>query len=189
MKFWKFNCRYDCRGALNDLIPYLPKSEGFDRFLNLSNEEKRIESLCDQERYRALTVNEDEELLYQGKIKFSFFNVVHVYMNIPFCISFIEEELKRLQKALNNEKSFSEVAFKYDDDNKSITETSNKDTTQEEEDEDQFEQFIPPYQLDIPVGMKIVSSLVSLNLDLLFLSHFKPHLNSELTLIVYVYVC
>ncbi|XP_065201078.1 protein suppressor of white apricot [Planococcus citri] len=117
--------RYDCRGALNDLTKYLPKSESFDLRANLSNQEKRIEQLCDEERYRALTTNEEEETLFQ------------------------EEELKRLQQALNNEKSYSEVGFSYENDNKSPTESVSKEITAEEE------TFIPPYQLDVPVGMKI----------------------------------
>ena len=66
--FMNLLSRYDCRGALNDLTPYLPKSEGFERSVGLSIEEKRIESYCEQERYRALVVNEDEELLYQGEL-------------------------------------------------------------------------------------------------------------------------
>lgn len=66
-KLWSFSRRrYDCRGALTDLTKYLPKSESFDRHASLSNEEKRIEQLCDQERYRAMTTNEEEEILYQG---------------------------------------------------------------------------------------------------------------------------
>lgn len=64
--------RYDCRGALSDLNPYLPKSDVFDRRAGLSNEEKRIEALCDEERFRALNVNEEEEILYQGISEFSF---------------------------------------------------------------------------------------------------------------------
>ena len=151
-----FIFRYDCRGALNDLTSYLPKSEGFDRFVGLSNEEKRIESLCDQERFRALTVNEDEEILYQGRV----YRQVHGRQRSVRIWSFerdhnfTEEEFKRLQKALSSEKSYGEVAFNYDEDRKPASEIPNKDSA--EDDEDQFEPFIPPYQLDIPVGMKIV---------------------------------
>ncbi len=67
--------------------------------------------------------------------------------------SFSEEELKRLQKALNSEKSYSEVAFNYDEESKSSQDGNEKETNEEEDDE----AFIPPYQLDVPVGMKIVS--------------------------------
>lgn len=65
---------------------------------------------------------------------------------------FTEEELKRLQRALNSENSYSEVGFNYDEDNKPTQEYENKD-----DEDDEKDPFIPPYQLDLPVGMKIVS--------------------------------
>lgn len=68
--------------------------------------------------------------------------------------SSLEEELKRLQQALNNEKSYGEVGFTYDNDSKPPSDATQKEINTEEEDE----AFIPPYQLDVPLGMKIVSS-------------------------------
>lgn len=72
--------------------------------------------------------------------------------------SITEEELKRLQRALNSDKSYSEVGFNYDEDNKSAQESGGKD-----DEDDEKDPFIPPYQLDIPVGMKIVSRLLVVN--------------------------
>lgn len=137
---------------MNDLTKYLPKSESFDLRANLSNQEKRIEQLCDEERYRALTTNEEEDTLYQGICSFILKHIwKHEIVISPYFIA--EEEFKRLQQALSNEKSYSEVGFSYDNDNKSASESTAKEIATEEEEE----AFIPPYQLDVPVGMKIVS--------------------------------
>jgi hypothetical protein len=65
-----FSCRYDGRGALYDLKQYEAQPGGHDsnRWVGLSDAERRVEQLCDEERYRALQHNEEEEALYQGKI-------------------------------------------------------------------------------------------------------------------------
>ena len=143
---------------MNDLTKYLPKSESFDLRANLSNQEKRIEQLCDEERYRALTTNEEEEILDQGNRSLIFrlnrMPTCEVQDNVLYF--FVEEELKRLQQALNNEKSYAEVGFTYENDGKSVTESLSKDTSVDEDEE----MFIPPYQLDVPIGMKIVRNLI-----------------------------
>jgi hypothetical protein len=64
------SCRYDGRGALYDLKQYEAQPGGHDanRWVGLSDAEHRVEQLCDEERYRALQHNEEEEALYQGRI-------------------------------------------------------------------------------------------------------------------------
>nr|CAG4635515.1 EOG090X07RL [Artemia franciscana] len=59
--------RYDCRGALHDLKRFVPPPGGYDRFHDMTSEEKRIEELCDEERYMALYKDEDEEALYHDE--------------------------------------------------------------------------------------------------------------------------
>jgi hypothetical protein len=63
------SCRYDGRGALYDLKQYeaLPGGHDANRWVGLSDSERRVEQLCDEERYRALHHNEEEEALYQGR--------------------------------------------------------------------------------------------------------------------------
>lgn len=60
--------RYDGRGALSDLRSYEASREGFDamRWLGLSDSERKLEELCDKERYYALEINEEEEEMYKG---------------------------------------------------------------------------------------------------------------------------
>ncbi|RZB39274.1 suppressor of white apricot [Asbolus verrucosus] len=59
--------RYDCRGALSDIAPYEASREGFDamRWLGLSDSERKLEQLCDKERYYSLHINEEEEQMYK----------------------------------------------------------------------------------------------------------------------------
>lgn len=60
--------RYDCRGALSELSSCEASREGYDamRWLGLSESERRIEQLCDEERYYSLHTNEEEDELYRG---------------------------------------------------------------------------------------------------------------------------
>ena len=46
----------------------------------MTSEEKRIEELCDEERYMALYKDEDEEALYHGK-NYSTYSL-HIYYTI-----------------------------------------------------------------------------------------------------------
>ncbi|KAJ4445452.1 hypothetical protein ANN_07258 [Periplaneta americana] len=129
--------RYDGRGALYDLKQYEAQPGGHDanRWVGLSDAERRVEQLCDEERYRALHHNEEEEALYQ------------------------EEELKRLHKALGS-KSYGEVAFNYDDDSGpgKIEEKAGGEPT-EEEVEGGDEPFMAPPELDIPINMTLPDSV------------------------------
>ncbi|XP_014240462.1 splicing factor, suppressor of white-apricot homolog isoform X2 [Cimex lectularius] len=76
--------RYDGRGALYDLSAHEPKA---DSKYELTEEEKTVEQICDQERYRSLYINEEEEIFYRSEIA------------------------KRSQK---KEQEYSEVAYNYD---------------------------------------------------------------------------
>lgn len=60
-------CRYDCRGALSDLKSVEAVSFGQSRWEGLTAEEKKIEQLCDEERYKSLNDKSEEETIYQGK--------------------------------------------------------------------------------------------------------------------------
>ncbi|XP_071056962.1 splicing factor, suppressor of white-apricot homolog isoform X1 [Onthophagus taurus] len=59
--------RYDGRGALSDLKPFEASREGYDatRWLGLSESDRKIEQLCDEERYYSLRTNEEEEEMYK----------------------------------------------------------------------------------------------------------------------------
>lgn len=78
--------RYDCRGALSELRQYEANSESYDisRWSGLSESEKRLELMCDEERYYSLKNNEEELEMYK------------------------EEEFKRLHQKGN------EVHYNYD---------------------------------------------------------------------------
>ncbi|CAH2229484.1 jg20858 [Pararge aegeria aegeria] len=77
--------RYDARGALHDLSALEAPPGGFDWRVELTRTEQDVELLCDEERYRALHTDEDEEEMYK------------------------EEELKRLHAA-----GYGQVGFNYD---------------------------------------------------------------------------
>ncbi|KAJ8711183.1 hypothetical protein PYW07_008425 [Mythimna separata] len=77
--------RYDARGALHDLTRLEAPPGGYDWRVELTRGELDVEQLCDDERYRALHTDEDEEEMYK------------------------EEELKRLHAA-----GYGQVGFNYD---------------------------------------------------------------------------
>jgi len=60
-------CRYDCRGALSDLKSVEALPFGQSRWEGLTSEEKKIEQLCDEERYKSLNDKSEEESIYQGE--------------------------------------------------------------------------------------------------------------------------
>lgn len=64
--------RYDVRGTVYDLRPLEPLGGGASDALwsTLSDAERKVEQLCDEERYRALYHNEAEEAMYQGILCF-----------------------------------------------------------------------------------------------------------------------
>nr|CAD7410507.1 unnamed protein product [Timema cristinae] len=119
--------RYDGRGALYDLQMFEAQSDS-SSWLALSDSERHIEQLCDEERYRALSHNEEEEALYQ------------------------EEELKRLHKALGKN-SYGQVAFSYDETPESQEEK--KDDNSVDSSDELDEPFTAPPELDIPINMAL----------------------------------
>lgn len=80
--------RYDARGALHDVASLEAPPGGFDWRVELTRSELDVEQLCDEERYRALHTNEDEEEMYKGDKS---------YENVPTDINFV------LACCLNNE--------------------------------------------------------------------------------------
>jgi hypothetical protein len=58
--------RYDARGALHDLSALEAPPGGYDWRVELTKGEWEVEQLCDEERYRALHADEDEEEMYKG---------------------------------------------------------------------------------------------------------------------------
>jgi len=68
---------------------------------------------------------------------------------------FIEEELKRLHQALNNdEKEYGQVGYKYEDESSNTSELKTADDT--DYDPELEEAFIPPRELEIPSNMHVV---------------------------------
>ncbi|XP_046386073.1 splicing factor, suppressor of white-apricot homolog isoform X3 [Ischnura elegans] len=130
--------RYDGRAALADLRESEAPIGGYDLWASLSDAERRVEQLCDEERYRALTHNEEEEALYQ------------------------EEELKRLQQALSAENTYGQVAYQYDESGQPVGEhkaegSAGPGGAVTEEDEP----FVPPQELDIPLNMVLPETVKS----------------------------
>ncbi|KAL4098116.1 hypothetical protein QTP88_022783 [Uroleucon formosanum] len=122
--------RYDCRGALSDLKSVEALPFGQSRWEGLTADEKKIEQLCDDERYKSLNDKSEEESIYQ------------------------EEELKRLHQALNNdEKEYGQVGYKYEDESSSTSELKTADDT--DYDPELEEAFIPPRELEIPSNMHV----------------------------------
>ena len=60
------HCRYDGRGHLHDLSEYEAAHSTWNRDYPLSEEEARVEALCDEERYLALHTDLLEEEARQG---------------------------------------------------------------------------------------------------------------------------
>lgn len=68
----------------------------------------------------------------------------------------LEEELKRLHQALNNdEKEYGQVGYKYEDESSNTSEVKTADDT--DYDPELEEAFIPPRELEIPSTMHVVS--------------------------------
>ncbi|KAF0312347.1 Protein suppressor of white apricot [Amphibalanus amphitrite] len=81
--------RYDGRGALSDLRPHEPPPGGYDRWQGLTERERKLEEVVDQERYMALYKDEDEERMLE------------------------EEEWKRLQSLAGDSGRYNQIGFSY----------------------------------------------------------------------------
>ncbi|XP_042147882.1 splicing factor, suppressor of white-apricot homolog [Ixodes scapularis] len=86
--------RYDARGYLNNVEEHEPKPGAVAAYMaSLSEEERALEDLCEEERFLALFRDLHEE------------SILH------------EEELKRLNVALNSDGTYKETPFSYDSEN------------------------------------------------------------------------
>ncbi|KAM4053346.1 splicing factor, suppressor of white-apricot homolog isoform 2-T3 [Anomaloglossus baeobatrachus] len=130
--------RYDGRGHLHDLSEYDAEHNSWNRNYNLSEEEARIEALCDEERYLALHTDLLEEEARQ------------------------EEEYKRLSEALAEDGMYNTVGFQYKSDYYDPSQpTEEEDLQKEKEDkdssdvEDNEEPFIAPEGLNVPPDVEL----------------------------------
>ncbi|XP_066465688.1 splicing factor, suppressor of white-apricot homolog isoform X1 [Tiliqua scincoides] len=130
--------RYDGRGHLHDLSEYDAEYSTWNRDYQLSEEEARIEALCDEERYLALHTDLLEEEARQ------------------------EEEYKRLSEALADDGTYNAVGFTYSSDYYDPSEPTEEEdqpskakvamTKREEENE---EPFIAPMGLNVPSDVEL----------------------------------
>ncbi|XP_011262451.2 splicing factor, suppressor of white-apricot homolog isoform X2 [Camponotus floridanus] len=123
--------RYDGRGALADLRIHEPPPGGFDQRTILTEEELKVEQLCDEERYRSLYNNDAEESMYH------------------------EEEIKRLHQALDSESSYNQAGYNYNEDenNQKASGEDSQSPKQSEGSQEEDQAFVPPPELEIPEGM------------------------------------
>uniref|UniRef100_A0A8C8K6K4 Splicing factor, suppressor of white-apricot homolog n=1 Tax=Oncorhynchus tshawytscha TaxID=74940 RepID=A0A8C8K6K4_ONCTS len=124
--------RYDGRGHLHDLSEY--DTGSWNRDYQLSEEEARIEALCDEERYLAMHTDLLEEEARQ------------------------EEEYKRLSEALADEGTYNAVGFRYsadyyDPSQPTEEEEANRET--ETEPQESEEPFVAPPGLAIPPDVEL----------------------------------
>ncbi|XP_077149429.1 splicing factor, suppressor of white-apricot homolog isoform X1 [Ranitomeya variabilis] len=130
--------RYDGRGHLHDLSEYDAEHNSWNRNYNLSEEEARIEALCDEERYLALHTDLLEEEARQ------------------------EEEYKRLSEALAEDGMYNTVGFQYKSDYYDPSQPTEEEDQQKGKDdkdssdvEDSEEPFIAPEGLNVPPDVEL----------------------------------
>ncbi|KAM4890984.1 splicing factor, suppressor of white-apricot homolog isoform 2-T2 [Sylvia borin] len=132
--------RYDGRGHLHDLSEYDAEYSTWNRDYQLSEEEARIEALCDEERYLALHTDLLEEEARQ------------------------EEEYKRLSEALAEDGTYNAVGFRYGSDYYDPSEPTEeeehqpakqRETTQPENTEENEEPFVAPPGLNVPSDVEL----------------------------------
>uniref|UniRef100_A0A8C5QAL8 Splicing factor, suppressor of white-apricot homolog n=1 Tax=Leptobrachium leishanense TaxID=445787 RepID=A0A8C5QAL8_9ANUR len=130
--------RYDGRGHLHDLSEYDAEHNSWNRNYNLSEEEARIEALCDEERYLALHTDLLEEEARQ------------------------EEEYKRLSEALAEDGTYNATGFHYKSDYYDPSQPTEEEETQKDKDdressdqEDNEEPFIAPDGLNVPSDVEL----------------------------------
>ncbi|XP_043289502.1 splicing factor, suppressor of white-apricot homolog isoform X3 [Venturia canescens] len=126
--------RYDGRGALADLRSHEPPSGGYDQRTMLTEDEIRVEQLCDDERYHSLHNNDVEEASYH------------------------EEEIKRLHQALGSENTYGQVSYNYNDDQdsqKALSEETQSPKPSDGSQDDEDQAFVVPPELEIPEDMTL----------------------------------
>ncbi|KAG5332009.1 SFSWA protein, partial [Acromyrmex charruanus] len=153
--------RYDGRGALADLRIHEPPPGGFDQRTILTEEELKVEQLCDEERYRSIYNNDAEESMYH------------------------EEEIKRLHQALDSESSYNQVGYNYNEDengHKASGEDS-QSSKQSEGSQEEDQAFVPPPELEIPEGM-ILPETQKLNAIIMKTALFISQHGSQLEILI-----
>ncbi|XP_036602813.1 splicing factor, suppressor of white-apricot homolog isoform X2 [Trichosurus vulpecula] len=131
--------RYDGRGHLHDLSDYDAEYSTWNRDYQLSEEEARIDALCDEERYLALHTDLLEEEARQ------------------------EEEYKRLSEALAEDGSYNAVGFTYGSDYYDPSEPTEEEEPSKqkvekieaENSEENEEPFIAPLGLNVPSDVEL----------------------------------
>ncbi|XP_024832951.1 splicing factor, suppressor of white-apricot homolog isoform X6 [Bos javanicus] len=130
--------RYDGRGHLHDLSEYDAEYSTWNRDYQLSEEEARIETLCDEERYLALHTDLLEEEARQ------------------------EEEYKRLSEALAEDGSYNAVGFTYGSDYYDPSEPTEEEEPSKQREkneaenlEENEEPFIAPLGLNVPPDVEL----------------------------------
>ncbi|KAK1328226.1 hypothetical protein QTO34_011793 [Cnephaeus nilssonii] len=126
--------RYDGRGHLHDLSEYDAEYSTWNRDYQLSEEEARVEALCDEERYLALHTDLLEEEARQ------------------------EEEYKRLSEALAEDGNYNAVGFTYGSDYYDPSEpTEEEEPSKQRGDpvEENEEPFIAPAGLSVPPDVEL----------------------------------
>ncbi|XP_051017360.1 splicing factor, suppressor of white-apricot homolog isoform X2 [Acomys russatus] len=130
--------RYDGRGHLHDLSAYDAEYATWNRDYQLSEEEARVEALCDEERYLALHTDLLEEEARQ------------------------EEEYKRLSEALAEDGSYSAVGFTYGSDYYDPSEPTEEEEPSKQREkseaetlEENEEPFVAPLGLSVPSDVEL----------------------------------
>ncbi|XP_034646826.1 splicing factor, suppressor of white-apricot homolog isoform X3 [Trachemys scripta elegans] len=132
--------RYDGRGHLHDLSEYDAEYSTWNRDYQLSEEEARIDALCDEERYLALHTDLLEEEARQ------------------------EEEYKRLSEALAEDGTYNAVGFSYGSDYYDPSQPTEeeeqqasreREAAQAENVEENEEPFIAPLGLSVPSDVEL----------------------------------
>lgn len=130
--------RYDGRGHLHDLSEYDAEYSTWNRDYPLSEEEARIEALCDEERYLALHTDLLEEEARQ------------------------EEEYKRLSEALAEDGTYNAVGFTYGSDYYDPSEPTEEEEPSKQREkseadrvEENEEPFIAPVGLNVPPDVEL----------------------------------
>ncbi|XP_045436261.1 splicing factor, suppressor of white-apricot homolog isoform X6 [Pipistrellus kuhlii] len=130
--------RYDGRGHLHDLSEYDAEYSTWNRSYQLSEEEARIEALCDEERYLALHTDLLEEEARQ------------------------EEEYKRLSEALAEDGTYNAVGFTYGSDYYDPSEPTEEEEPSKQREkseadraEENEEPFIAPAGLTVPPDVEL----------------------------------
>ncbi|KAK2522742.1 Sfswap [Columba guinea] len=162
--------RYDGRGHLHDLSEYDAEYSTWNRDYQLSEEEARIEALCDEERYLALHTDLLEEEARQVPSGFEKRESLRIKLAFKYvlmignCIFVQEEEYKRLSEALAEDGTYNAVGFRYGSDYYDPSEPTEeeehqparqREAAQTENVEENEEPFVAPPGLNVPSDVEL----------------------------------